>query len=281
VVSYGIIAKPYRKYEYLINLILTRWYIMADGEKQVVSSLNRGLLILEALIESDTLGVSELSRMLSINKTTVFRLLSTLVARGFAEKDPETSKYRLSAKFNRPRFQALDDVRLRELSRPFVEKLTHLTGESTGLCMLSGNSGVLIDNCISSQMITAKLTIGMDEPLHCTSLGKALLSAQPEPERERLIRATSLFVMTPNTISDENAFREEIDRTAREGAAWDDEEYSLGMRCIAAPVFTVTGMPVASIGISGPLSRVNESTRRALTQIVKSVAAELSQTLEI
>jgi IclR family acetate operon transcriptional repressor len=130
-------------------------------------------------------------------------------------------------------------------------------------------------------MITAKLTIGMDEPLHCTSLGKALLSAQPEPERERLIRATSLFVMTPNTISDENAFREEIDRTAREGAAWDDEEYSLGMRCIAAPVFTVTGMPVASIGISGPLSRVNESTRRALTQIVKSVAAELSQTLEI
>lgn len=253
----------------------------SSGTTQLIGSLSKGLIIMEALMEHGSMGVTELGRLLGVNKSSAYRLLATLVAHNFVLQDSVTGKYRLSMRLSKFRMEAIDDVRLREVAQPFLKKLTEITNESAGLCVLAGDSGVLIDNHMSSEIITAKLNIGMDEPLYCTSLGKALLSVQPEVERERLIMATTLTPMTPKTIVDRDLLRLEIRRAAENGFAMDDEEYSLGMRCLAAPVFGCNGEPIASIGISGPITRMRTEIIVPMAANVKAVAQELSDLLDI
>jgi IclR family acetate operon transcriptional repressor len=107
-------------------------------------------------------------------------------------------------------------------------------------------------------------------PLHCTALGKILLAFCGAPFPEKLEKHT------PHTINDPDALKKHIEQIHRLGFATDDEEFDAGVRCIAAPVFDFRGKGIASIGISGPSTRINPFRITVQAEIVTGIAKDLS-----
>lgn len=254
--------------------------IMAETtKKQLIGSLTKGLIIMETLLKRDKMGVTEFSKVLGVNKSSAYRLLSTLEERGFVEQESASGKYKLGMKMAQFRTKVLDGMELRDISQPFLKRLTERTNEASSICVLSNNLGIVIEKQNSLERINANPYIGMIEPLYCTALGKALLSSLPEEEQIKLLDALTLTAYTPKTMTDTKQILEDIKRTAAKGVAIDDEEYSLGMRCLAAPVYNHKGEVVASIGISGPLMRIRTDMLDEYSVIVKKISGELSALL--
>ncbi len=110
-------------------------------------------------------------------------------------------------------------------------------------------------------------------PLHCTALGKALLAfgdLQPQDD---------LQAFTVNTLTDPAKLRENLEQIRAQGYSVDDEEFDPGVRCIAVPVWDFRGKVVASMGISGPATRVTSARLTALAAIVLEVGKSLSERL--
>jgi DNA-binding IclR family transcriptional regulator len=250
---------------------------MADVKKrQLIGSLTKGLIILETLMEKKKIGVTELGTILGVNKSSAYRLLSTLEERGFVEQESETGKYRLGIKLARLEAIVLDGSKIREISYSYLKELTARTCETSSLSVLSENQGIIIEKINSEEKISANPYIGMVEPLYCTALGKAILSSFPEEKQREILESLNIIAYTPKTITQIPHIIEDLKRTAVAGVAVDDEEYSLGMRCIAAAVYDHKGETIAAIGISGPISRMRTEIIDKYITIVKEVASEFS-----
>jgi DNA-binding IclR family transcriptional regulator len=247
----------------------------STGKRQLIGSLTKGLMILEMMMESDNLGVTEISRVLKVNKSSAYRLLITLEERGFVKQEV-SGRYSLGMKLASFRTKVLEGIDIRDISRPFLSKITEKTRESSCVSILSKDQAIIIEKQSSKENISANLYIGLSEPLHCTAVGKILLSYLPENEQISLLTASPLERFTLKTITDVGILLEELKQIRSRGIAIDDEEYSLSMRCIAAPIFNNKGEVVAALGISGPITRIRLDILDDYIQTVKEVASELS-----
>jgi len=248
-------------------------------KKQLIGSLTKGLIILETMMEKKNIGVTELGTILGVNKSSAYRLLSTLEERGFVEQDSDTGKYRLGIKLARLEAIVLDSSKIREISYSYLKELTSRTRETSSLSVLSENQGIIIEKMNSEEKISANPYIGMVEPLYCTALGKAILSNYPEEKQREILESLNIVAYTPKTMTQIPHIIDDLKRTSASGVAIDDEEYSLGMRCIAAAVYDHRGDTIAAIGISGPISRMRTEIIDKYIAIVKEVAAEFSSQL--
>lgn len=249
------------------------------GKKQLIGALTKGLIIIETLMECDQIGVTELSKVLNVNKSSAYRLLSTLQERDFVEQDPGTGKYKLGMKLARFRMKILEGIDLRKISLPFLKRLTETTRETSTISIMNEYQGIVVEKQDSPEKISANIVIGLIEPLYCTALGKIHMASLPEEEQERLLASLNLIDYTPKTLTDKAQILEEIKRVKTRGLAIDDEEYSLGMRCLAAPVYNHKSEVIAAMGISGPVSRIRTEKLQDLSAIVKKAALDLSHHL--
>jgi IclR family KDG regulon transcriptional repressor len=121
--------------------------------------------------------------------------------------------------------------------------------------------------------------LGQRNPLHCTGVGKVLLSGMTNDEIDRVIAERGLKKYTPNTITNRNDLFEEIERVRNEGVAYDHEELNIGVKCIAAPIFNRAGRVVASVSISGPGQRFLSEKIHLFESEVKTAGYEISRGL--
>lgn len=246
--------------------------------KQLIGSLTKGLLILEMMMEKDSLGVTEISKVLGVNKSSAYRLLITLEDRNFVRQDPVSGKYSLGMRLASFRTKVLEGIDLRGIARPYLKWLTDETREASALCVLSDNQGIIIEKQSSKESISAYLYVGMTEPLHCTALGKVLLGHLPEDRQIELL-SKNLERFTAYTITDKEQILEECRKAYEQGYALDNEEYSLSMRCIAAPVYNSKGELAAAVGISGPVTRVRSDNISEYIEAVREAAKNISSNL--
>lgn len=246
--------------------------------RQLIGSLTKGLLILEMMMEKDNVGVTEISKVLKVNKSSAYRLLITLEDRNFVKQDPVSGKYSLGMRLASFRTKVLEGIDIRGIARPYLARLTEATKESSALCVLSDGHGIVIEKQSSKESISAQLYIGMYEPLHCTALGKILLSYLSK-ERQNELLSKKLERFTPNTITDKETLLNVIKQVIKDGYALDNEEYSLSMRCIAAPVFNSKGELAAAVGISGPVTRIKDDNINEYIDAVKEAAQDISSNL--
>jgi DNA-binding IclR family transcriptional regulator len=160
---------------------------------------------------------------------------------------------------------------LREAAKPYLRQLMERTGECTHLAVPAQGKVLYIDQVESPATLRVNAQVGTMNPLHCTALGKALL-AFGDVE----IPAT-LGRYTPQTIKSRRALQQHLDEIRQVGYAVDDEEFDLGVRCIAVPIFDFRGKVVGSIGISGPSSRVKRERLPELAAIVIEIGKALSE----
>ncbi|WP_062226722.1 IclR family transcriptional regulator [Aureimonas frigidaquae] len=245
-----------------------------------IRSLTKALRLLDALGEQPgTLGVSELARQLELDKSSVSRMLRTMEQSGYVEQDPKTQRYSLGIRMGVLGHKALRRLDLREAARPFLEALAEETGECSHIAILADNRAFYIDQASPRRGVVVDAPIGTLAPVHCTALGKTLVAFQPEALREEILAAGVLEPFTRRTIVDPAGLVRHLDSVREQGVAIDDEEFSIGVRCIAAPVFRYDGAVCGAIGVSGPSPRVTDERLRAWEPRVKGAAAELSARL--
>ncbi|MBC7227933.1 MAG: IclR family transcriptional regulator [Thermoflexales bacterium] len=240
-------------------------------------SLVKGIKLLEVLADTGrAMGVSELSRTLGLDKSTVYRLLATLKARGYVEQDPETRKYAVGPKMIAVSSRILGNNDVYLQARPVMKRLLQETRETVHLAMRMENQVVYIAQEISPEVVSVNTEMGQREPVHCTAVGKALVAFLPDEEREAVIRCLDFRPYTPRTITDPERFRAHCLEIRAQGYAVDDEELHPGVRCIAAPIRGYDGTVLASLGISGPTIRLSSETLPRLGRIVMKYAQEVS-----
>lgn len=223
-------------------------------------------------------GVSELARLVEMDKSSVSRMLRTLEQAGYVAQDPITQRYSLGLTLGVLGYKALRRLDLRGTSRPMVERLAQLTNECAHLAILADGRSFYVDQVMPPRVVGVDAPIGTLAPLHCTALGKALLAFQPEDVREDIFEKLFFEPYTQHTVGPK-ALREMLAQVRSSGVAFDNEEFSIGVRCMAAPVFRYDGTVVAAIGISGPSPRVTDTRIAEWQPKLLEVSRELSARL--
>ena len=253
---------------------------MAEGKAKVVKSVDRALSIMEEIAKCETeLGVTELGNKLSLHKSTVHRLLSTLQTKGYVQKSTETGGYRPGNKIIELGSSIFNDMNIRKQARPYLQELMEETNETVHLVIRDGSEGVYIDKVESSQMIRMHSEVGRRIPLHCSSVGKVLLSGLKENKLNQMYKNKQLQAYTENTITNLKELKKELALIKERGYAVDKEEYEEQVHCIAAPIKNYRGEITAAVSISGPLFRLNKNKKEKFIKKIKVSALKISQKL--
>lgn len=251
----------------------------ALGEKYFfISSLAKGLKVLELLSEHGEMSVSEVGRRLGYNRAGSHRFLATLKELGYTEKTPE-NRYRLTFKVFHMGAQVADRFEIRQLARPFMSELSQSFRETVNLGYLDGLDVLHIDKIDSPEVLRMDSHLGSRAPTYCTALGKAILAYLPESQRDRIIETIELIPLGPRTITTIEALKKELEKIRKVGYAVDSEELCKGLRCVGAPIFDHNGLSSFSISVAGPASRLTNARIKEIQKEVRRVCRTLSQIL--
>jgi IclR family pca regulon transcriptional regulator len=227
----------------------------SQGTTGTSQSLERGLAILSSFHANRSLiGVSELSRGLDLSRSTAHRYVTTLAKLGYLQQDPESKRYRLGPKVLDLGFSALNSMDLLEISAPHLRRLSDETQRTVNLAILDGTDVVYIERYRTPQQgqreIDLNLHVGARLPAYCTAMGKAILAFVPEEQLAEIIERIDFAPRGPNTLTDPEAFRKELEKIRGSGIAVNDEELAYGLRSIAAPIHTHSGEVVAALNLA-------------------------------
>ncbi|HLJ66945.1 MAG TPA: IclR family transcriptional regulator [Chloroflexota bacterium] len=243
-----------------------------------VQSVDRAVSVLELLARQGWSGVTDVANALDMHKSTAYRMLATLKARGLVEQDAETERYRLGwglVVLARGVMAELDVVRA---SRSVTERLSVETRETVTISVLAGDEVVVIDQTVASPSVLNVSWTGRHFPLHCTSDGKVWLAHLPA-SRRRTILAGRLRRCTENTITERARLDEQLDAIRLDGYGFSIAELEVGLVAVAAPIVSTGGSIVATLGVSGPTFRLPAESIPELGELTKRAAAEISRTL--
>jgi IclR family transcriptional regulator, KDG regulon repressor len=246
----------------------------------LLTTLDKGLRVLEALSETETSSatLTTLSRSLGIHRTTLFRILGTLRARGYVSRDRDTDRYRLGARVLTLASAVLDDLDVRQVALPALQVLNRETRELVYLTVLDHGEVITVEHLESDQPLTLRARIGARRPLHCTAAGKALVAFLPEQDVEAVL-AGEFSAYTPRTITSPDVLRQQLAEVRERGFAWDDEEYIHGVRCVGAPVFDIELRAIGAVSLAAPTIRTPCERLWQLGADVHRTAREISHRL--
>jgi IclR family KDG regulon transcriptional repressor len=247
---------------------------------RLIQSLDRALRILGILADRDaSIGLTELAQEMGLDSSTVYRLVATLRAHGYAQQDETDKRYSLGPTAIELGQKALAKFTLRSKGAPFVRELASRTGETAHLASLVGGQPIYVDKRVGSAPLTISAQIGGLALPYCTATGKAIAAYLDEAELDRLLAETELRKLTENTITDADVLREHLREVRARGYAVDDEEYHPGIRCIAVPIYDYRGFVVGSLGISASVARLVTEKMEACTAVLLDVGGRLSESM--
>lgn len=242
-----------------------------------VQSLDRAFDILELLSrEQHGLNLTEIGNRLDLHKSTVYRLLQALKQRGYIDKTAQGS-YRLGMEFIELSSLYLNNLELKTEAQPILRELSTLSGNTVFLATLQETEVVYIDKMETFNSLRKYSIIGRRAPLHCTALGKSMLTGKTEDQIRQLYRGMNLKVFTAKTITSVDALVEEIEKTRRRGWSLDDEEYEQGLRCIGAPIRDYRDEVIGAVSTSGYVIVITRERIEEIAGYVVKAARDISQ----
>lgn len=196
-----------------------------------------------------------------LHKSTVFRIMETLENIAWIRKDPKTGAYRIGFGIFELGTRAVSGIDFYNASLPHLERLVKITEQSAHL-VINDHGEALYLNKVEApgSLITQPSQIGLRFPMHCTAVGKVLLSNIGEVGLDQIIAEKGMKKLTHNTISNKGELLVEINKIRDQGYAIDNEEIQPGLRCVAAPIKDYTNKVVAAISVSGLVSNMSDET---------------------
>lgn len=250
----------------------------SSSGKYSVPVVRSTFTILEELSRSELLGLREVTQNTGIPKSTVFRILTTLVDLGYVTRE-QNRNYRINPRLGRLVSDGAASEALRRLARPLMLELRDTYGETVNLGAQQFDKVTYLEVVPSEFALRLQESRGASVPVHASALGKAILAFSPQREVEALLRGQKLESVTEHTISDPDAFLAELKRVRNSGVAFDRGEGSMLAICIGAPILDAGGHAIAAMSISGPASRFNPKKDSPVIASLVKGTAELSRAL--
>jgi len=233
--------------------------------------------------DQPVLRLPELADRAGLNKTTAYRLLSTLASEGLLEHLPDGQGYRLGPELLALGSRALGQGApgapgLRAAARGELQALAFATRETATLEVLVGRDVLILDEAVGDYVVGSMPSLGTRWPAHATSTGKVLLAHLPRPVLDHLL-AEPLQAATPRTITDAAALRRELARVRERGWSLAAEELEPGFAAVGAPVRGPGGEVIAAISVGGPRGRVNQQRVKELAALLPTAAGRIAAQL--
>jgi IclR family acetate operon transcriptional repressor len=253
--------------------------MMSEQREQgpVTRTISRAIAILESFDETRLhLGVTELSQLTGLDKSTVYRLLSALQQGSLIERDAETAKYHLGFGLVRLAGLALQHLDLPRIARPYLRELAELSGETVNLSVLTEDEKIInIDGITSPRRVRNVGWIGREMPMHAVSGGKTMLAFMPEQRQNRFL-VQELERYTDHTITDPAVLRQQLKQIRQIGYGMAEEELEEGLSAVAAPILSAENQVQAAISVSGPSFRLPRERLKELGVAAKQIAVSIS-----
>ncbi len=232
------------------------------------------------------LTAAQIAAKLSLNRSTVHRLLSVLEAEGLVARDttftgePRNSAYRLGPTLVSLGGLALRQINLRAIALPQLRALAQKSGETVDLELLVGAEVMIIEEVQGEHMLRVGVgdNIGSRYPAYATSTGKLLLAGLSEAELKATL-PTKLVALTPFTVTDKQVLREQLAEVRQQGWALSWEELEAGLVAIGSPITGRDGEPIAAVSISGPTARIDRSQIKNLAMLVTDTTKRITREL--
>jgi len=242
-----------------------------------IQSVARALFIIDTLAEARVeLALNEIATRLSLAKSTVHGLISTLKDFGYIEQSAFTGKYKLGIRLFEVGQIVAHGWEVRSIATPYINRLLDEVGETVHLVVLDKLEVLYIDKRESVQSLRIVSQVGMRLPAHCTGVGKVLMAYLSPEQRSEIIERKGLAPFTRNTLTSAKALEEEFARIRAQGFAIDNEEIMESLRCVAAPIMDQTGAVISAISVSGPVFRMKDEHLEQAIECVTRTAEEIS-----
>jgi len=254
---------------------------MPAAETSPATAVERALNILEAAAHRrEGLTNAEISRRLAIPKSSASYILRTLEKRGYLRREPETGRYRLGLKILSLGGDAQANLDIADVALPFMRMLSEKIRMTVHLAVLDQAEAVYIEKVEAPGFFKVNTWVGRRMFLHSTSVGKCLLAWLPKNEVETIVKQQGLKKRTPKTITSISKLLADLEHVKHSGYALDDEENSLGARCLGAPIFDALGNVTAALGASGTLTQTDEASMPRIIDALKETARRVSRQLQ-
>ena len=254
---------------------------MAASETNPATAVERALNILEAAADRrEGLTNSEISHKLAIPKSSASYILRALERRGYLRRDVASGRYCLGLKILSLGGDARANLDLAEVALPFMQALQERIHLTVHLAVLDQGEAVYIEKVDAPGFFKVNTWVGRRMYLHSTSVGKCLIAGMPRPEVESLLHQQGLKKRTPKTITSLTKLLAELELVVAQGHAMDDEENSVGARCVAVPVPGANGTAVAALGVSGTLTQMEEANLPRILEALKEAARRISRQMQ-
>lgn len=248
-------------------------------EQNTVRALDRAMILLHRLAQSDGLTLSELAQSENESPATVYRVLTTLAQHQMVEMDPHGQVWHVGPGAFRTGAAFLRRTNVVERARAPMQALMRATDETANLGIEQLGEVLFLTQVETQRAIRAFFPPGTRSPMHASGIGKALLAWLPVDRILALGDNGRLKAFTPATITSVTQLQVDLQRVRQQGFALDDEERNPGMRCVAAPVFNAHGEPVAGISVSGPVFRMPPDALTAIGAMVAHHAAGVTEAI--
>jgi IclR family KDG regulon transcriptional repressor len=248
--------------------------------QEVVQSVERTLSIIEVLSEyEDGLGLTEISEKVALHKSTVHRLLYTLMVKGYVHQNEETNKYKLTLKLFEIGSKKVEKMNIVTAARPLLQELMEKTNEVIHLVVREGTEIVYIAKVESQNPIRMYSRIGKRSQVYCTAVGKSMLAHMSEEEVLSIWKNSHIDKLTEYTITDFDKFKEVLSTVKEKGYAIDEQENEIGIRCTAASILDYKGEVCGAISISGSIISFKEDKVEEFSKLIIEYAGKISREL--
>jgi DNA-binding IclR family transcriptional regulator len=245
----------------------------------IIQSVERALKILDLFDAShQELKITEISRRLSLHKSTVHSLLKTLQAHQYIEQN-KNGAYRLGLKLLERSSQLVESLDISKLAKDYLASLSQQTGQTVHLVVRDRQEGVYIDKVEGNQAVIRYSRIGGRVPLHSSAAGKALVAFLPQEQISEVLQGYVYKVHTQHTLSSESAFRKELMQVRENGFAEDNQENEPGVYCMAVPIRNYSGGVVAAMSLSMLSTRVSKEDWKGYIDLLLQTGEALSSKL--
>jgi DNA-binding IclR family transcriptional regulator len=242
------------------------------GLQSVLTALD----VLDCFSSDEELGISEVARRVGVAKSTAHRLLTTLCARGMAEQNPETGRYRLGMHLFALGQLAASRSQMHRLALPLLAELKQRTGDTIHLAIPDGVDMLYVERLETVREMRLMSAVPRRIPCHATSSGKAVAAFDDHLATARV--TAGLTQETASTLISPVQYRADLLKTRRRGYAVSVDETVVGLTSVAAPVFDHTGKACAAISIVGPTARILGNVGSP-AQLVQTAAGRLAKQL--
>ena len=242
-----------------------------------VSSTAKALRILDCFSpRQPDLSLAQISRMLEMPKSTLLNQLRTLEEAGFLARSQSSQTYRLGYKIMNLSYCARASLPVVQYAIPVMEDLQMATGEIIYLTSHINGLVFYLESVFPSRRSISYSISGKMLPMHCTGCGKAMLSQMPTEQGEAILDRHGLPAVTHNTITDRDQMMEVLAASRRQGYALDNEEETVGVRCVAMAIRTGRGDVAGALSISGSTVSIGPEHRERYAALLGRACNALS-----